>query len=164
MAAMQFALPCRQAVRELEHQSIRCLRTAPLLPGVYSQAGRHTRHRLRTCSSSSNGAVPSHNVQYGSFKLIIYSKADCPLCDGLKEKLKGLLQRAEFQPSLLSGAKLETRDITSNPDWETAYGLAIPVLTHAAIDNKYERKIPRPSPRLSADRLEQHIVKALTGS
>lgn len=35
------------------------------------------------------------------WRLIIYSKEGCHLCDGLKEKLEALLERAEFLPSVL---------------------------------------------------------------
>ncbi len=30
------------------------------------------------------------------------------------------------------------RDITSNPEWDEAYGLVIPVLTHTALDGSQE--------------------------
>lgn len=87
------------------------------------------------------------------------------------------------------------RDITRNPEWEAAYSIAIPVLSHAALDGSHEvsmlmicriwhvapsngldnvtigrllvamqRRIPRPAPRISADRLERHIVEALGGN
>lgn len=135
----------------------------------------------------------------------------------------------------------QMRDISRDPEWEAAYGIAIPVLSHAALDGSHEvrslcfhcthlpllhdaqytdartwkitwvtinispavgfyavgkishkvtllftcrlwdtapsanmvnvvigrlfvamqRRIPRPAPRLSADRLERHIVEAL---
>lgn len=35
------------------------------------------------------------------WRLIIYSKEGCHLCDGLKEKVEALLERAEFLPSAL---------------------------------------------------------------
>jgi hypothetical protein len=109
---------------------------------------------LKICSL--NGSAAPIRVKAGDFKLIIYSKPDCPLCDGLKvdtiaciqvymyvsrrcpsvrspvsdqlryiepnpkfddsdrralqDKVSSLLQRAEFQSSLLSGAKLEVME------------------------------------------------------
>lgn len=61
----------------------------------------------------------------------------------------------------LSGATLEVRDITTKPEWWEAYSLTIPVLTFSRDNSDTEVKVPRPSPRLSADRLEAHIAKSL---
>jgi hypothetical protein len=73
-----------------------------------------------------------------SFKLIIYSKEDCHLCDGLKEKLAALLERASFVPSVLSGVELEVRDISGNSTWEAAYSMSVPVLARADLDGSNE--------------------------
>lgn len=40
---------------------------------------------------------------------MLYTKADCPLCAGLQEKVAGLLARAAFMPSALSSYQLEVR-------------------------------------------------------
>ncbi|KAJ1378038.1 Thioredoxin-like superfamily [Sesbania bispinosa] len=63
-----------------------------------------------------------------SRKLLLYSKPGCCLCDGLKEKLQ-----AAF---LLSGPDSlhDIRDITSNPEWESAYQYEIPVLAKVLSD------------------------------
>ncbi|KAK9907738.1 hypothetical protein WJX75_008971 [Coccomyxa subellipsoidea] len=53
------------------------------------------------------------------------------------------------------------RDITTEPAWWEAYSLTIPVLTFADADGSNEVKVPRPSPRMSTDRLGQHLEKAL---
>ncbi|KAL4450541.1 hypothetical protein ABPG77_000897 [Micractinium sp. CCAP 211/92] len=97
------------------------------------------------------------------WRLIIYSKEGCHLCDGLKEKLEALLERAEFLPSVLSAAELEVRDIAAQPEWESKYAMSIPVLAAAAADGSGEVEVPRPSPRLSADALQRHIEKFLAG-
>ncbi|KAK9813295.1 hypothetical protein WJX72_011996 [[Myrmecia] bisecta] len=111
----------------------------------------------RGLGSSTGGDTPASP----GFKLIIYSKPGCHLCDGLKEKVQALLDRAQFMPSVFSSAHLEVRDITTKPEWESAYGLVIPVLTSACLDDSQEVKIPRPSPRLTAERLGRHIEQAL---
>lgn len=152
-------------------QAAFCLRASYTIPGPFvhlsstqtAKARKTLFNPLAHSSSSYNGSSAPTQTKAGKFKLIIYSKPDCPLCDGLKEKVSGLLRRAEFQQSLLSGAKLEVRDIMSNPEWEAAYSMAIPVLAHSALDGSHEQKVPRPAPRLSADRLERHIVEALGG-
>ena len=38
---------------------------------------------------------------------ILYTKPECPLCDGLKDKLAALIARAHFLPSFLTDAELE---------------------------------------------------------
>ncbi|MDJ0529789.1 MAG: glutaredoxin family protein, partial [Microcystis sp. M53600_WE12] len=54
-----------------------------------------------------------------TIELILYSKPDCHLCEGLLEKLEKIRQ-PEWQ--------LEIRDITSREDWFNAYQYEIPVL------------------------------------
>eukprot|EP00878_Enallax_costatus_P009143 GHUV01009557.1.p1 GENE.GHUV01009557.1~~GHUV01009557.1.p1 ORF type:complete len:148 (+),score=40.88 GHUV01009557.1:322-765(+) len=90
----------------------------------------------------------------------LYTKPDCPLCDGLKDKLQGLIDRAEFMPSFLTGATLEVRDISSNAAWQDAMHLSIPVLAVADADGE-EVILPRPQPRITADRLQRHLQEAL---
>ena len=70
--------------------------------------------------------------------LIIYSKEGCHLCDSLKTKVEALLDRAEFAPCALTGGRLEVRDITSNPAWEQAFSMTIPVLAAARLDGSGE--------------------------
>jgi len=140
---------------------------APKLPALTSQSqdcrynGRLSL-KHRHVPSRALHTVQASAIEAGSFKLVIYSKPGCCLCDGLKEKVSAVLQKAQFQPSLLTGADIEVRDITTRPEWEQAYAMEIPVLAHASLDNSNEKQIPRPAPRLSADRLEKHIISALT--
>ena len=84
-------------------------------------------------------------------RLILYSKPDCHLCEGLQEKL-AQISEIEFE--------LEVRDITTREDWWTAYQYEVPVLCQDLSTN--ERLIPRPSPRASVQQLTQMLQKYLT--
>ncbi|NJK36480.1 MAG: glutaredoxin family protein [Oscillatoriales cyanobacterium RM2_1_1] len=86
--------------------------------------------------------------------LILYSKPDCHLCEGLQEKL----EQIQANPQSKCRFELEIRDITSNPVWFQRYQYEIPVLcqlTHGSTENP----LPRPSPRLSVERLESMLEK-----
>lgn len=121
--------------------------------------GVHT-PRLRPatlqCRSSSSSVLGDSNLF-----LIIYSKPGCHLCDGLKDKVQAVLDKAMFQPSPLSHASLQIRNILEEPEWESAYGMVIPVMTAIKSGQSEELKIPRSPPRISADRLSDHIIKSL---
>ncbi|MEI6442993.1 MAG: glutaredoxin family protein [Nostocales cyanobacterium ELA583] len=80
-------------------------------------------------------------------QLILYSKPGCHLCEGLQEKLEQI-KNLSFE--------LEIRDITTRDDWFAAYQYEIPVLYLLTSDGK-EKLIPRPSPRLSVERLEKML-------
>lgn len=111
-------------------------------------------------------------------RLIVYTKPDCPLCDGLKDRIEALIARAAFTPgAALAGAELEVRDISTNPDWQDDLHLSVPVLAarkrggdggggdggggDAGDVDGGEIVLPRPQPRITADRLERHIEAAL---
>jgi len=91
---------------------------------------------VRTAASLSGGVVTA--AAPAPFKLVVYSKEDCPLCDKLKEKLESIMDRAAFMPSVLSGVELEVRDISSNPAWEAAYSMSVPVMAAALPDGSNE--------------------------
>ncbi|MTJ51730.1 glutaredoxin family protein [Anabaena sp. UHCC 0253] len=82
-------------------------------------------------------------------QLILYSKPGCHLCEGLQEKLEQI-QNLSFE--------LEVRDITTRNDWFAAYQYEVPVL-HLLTSDGTEQSIPRPSPRLSVERLETMLGK-----
>lgn len=89
-----------------------------------------------------------------TYRLILYSKPGCHLCEGLQEKLEQI-QGLDFT--------LEVRDITSRDDWFQSYQFEIPVL---ALELSSEPDgesttypIPRPSPRASVKQLEQMLQK-----
>jgi hypothetical protein len=80
-------------------------------------------------------------------QLILYSKPGCHLCEGLQEKLEQI-ENLSFE--------LEIRDITTRDDWFAAYQYEVPVM-HLLTSDGAERPIPRPSPRLSVERLEKML-------
>ncbi|MTJ07766.1 glutaredoxin family protein [Anabaena sp. UHCC 0204] len=82
-------------------------------------------------------------------QLILYSKPGCHLCEGLQEKLEQI-KNLSFE--------LEVRDITTRDDWFAAYQYEVPVL-HLLTSDGTEQSIPRPSPRLSVERLETMLGK-----
>lgn len=92
------------------------------------------------------------------WKLILYSKPGCHLCEGLQEKLEQV-QAPTFN--------LEIRDITTRADWFQAYQYEIPVLfalqaedASSEIDDRASlMPIPRPSPRSTVRQLEQMLQK-----
>ncbi|MBE9033224.1 glutaredoxin family protein [filamentous cyanobacterium LEGE 11480] len=77
-------------------------------------------------------------------ELILYAKPGCHLCEGLEEKLRAIDQLE---------ITLEVRDILTQPRWFEQYQYEIPVLFWR-IDGQ-EQPIPRPSPRLSVEKLTQ---------
>jgi len=80
--------------------------------------------------------------------LILYSKPDCHLCEGLQEKLEQITE-VSFD--------LEIRDITTRKDWFECYQYSIPVLCCQVSDR--EEILPRPSPRASVKQLSQLLQK-----
>ena len=76
--------------------------------------------------------------------LILYSKPDCHLCEGLEEKL-AQVTNIDFQ--------LEIRDITTREDWFNIYQYEVPVLCQQLPEK--EQTLPRLSPRASVKQLEK---------
>lgn len=92
-------------------------------------------HRPRRIYSSSG----LDGSSLAPFKLIIYSKDECPLCDKLKDKVRAILDRANFATSSpFTGIELEIRNIKSNAQWEAAYSLSIPVLAYETLNDNVE--------------------------
>ncbi|MGK7916107.1 MAG: glutaredoxin family protein [Prochloraceae cyanobacterium] len=83
-------------------------------------------------------------------RLILYSKPDCHLCEGLQEKLEKI-ENLDFE--------LEIRDITSREDWFAAYQYEVPVLCQDRQGK--EQPLPRPSPRASVKQIERMLQKYL---
>ena len=86
-----------------------------------------------------------------TIELILYSKPDCHLCEGLLEQLEKIRQ-PEWQ--------LEIRDITSREDWFNAYQYEIPVLCQKLATG--EKILPRLSPRANAEQLARLLANNLT--
>lgn len=55
--------------------------------------------------------------------LVVYTRADCPLCDDFIAELARLLGPAD-EP-------VELRDVDADPAARRRFGLKVPVLTHA---------------------------------
>ena len=83
-------------------------------------------------------------------ELILYSKPDCHLCEGLQEKLEQV-GNIEFE--------LEIRDINTRADWFEAYQYEVPVLCQKTSNG--EKPLPRLSPRATVAKLEQMLQKNL---
>ena len=84
--------------------------------------------------------------------VVLYSKPGCGLCDEARELLRTLL--AERARSGLAAAPLEERDITTDPAWEAAFFLEIPVVEIG------ERRLPL---AMSAAKLRRLLDEALDG-
>ncbi|WP_083617781.1 glutaredoxin family protein [Planktothrix serta] len=87
--------------------------------------------------------------------LILYSKPDCHLCEGLQEKI----EKIQASSQTLGEFQLEIRDITTREDWFQTYQYEIPVLFKSSDIDNIEQRIPRPSPRMSVTQLEQVLHK-----
>ncbi len=83
-------------------------------------------------------------------QLILYSKPECHLCEGLLEKLQQI-QDIEIE--------IEIRDITTRQDWFNLYQYEVPVLYQKL--SSEEKPIPRPSPRASVAQLSTMLQKYL---
>ena len=83
-------------------------------------------------------------------KLILYSKQECCLCEGLLTKLQQV-KNVEFE--------LETRDITTNSEWFDRYQYEIPVLCLVNAQQQ-EQELPRLSPRSPIEKLEKLLKNA----
>ncbi|AFY83258.1 glutaredoxin family protein [Oscillatoria acuminata] len=87
-------------------------------------------------------------------RLILYSKPDCHLCEGLQEKIEQI-RDLKFE--------LEVRDITTQAEWFAAYQYEIPVLCRVidpdpdSENQAKEEPLPRPSPRASVQQVQQML-------
>ncbi|MFN5399670.1 MAG: glutaredoxin family protein [Pseudanabaena sp.] len=82
-------------------------------------------------------------------KLILYSKQDCCLCEGLLAKLQQV-KNVDFE--------LEVREITTNPDWFDRYQYEIPVLCLLNAQQQ-EQELPRFPPRSPVTKLEDLLQR-----
>lgn len=106
----------------------------------------------RSLSDSNPAPVPRR-------KLVLYSKKECCLCDALKDKLHTAFMIGSDHS--LTDFELEVRDISTNPQWEKAYQYEIPVLARILADGS-EETLPRMSPRLTAEQVQQKLAALLT--
>ncbi len=84
--------------------------------------------------------------------VVLYSKPGCGLCDETRALLEALL--AERTRTGLSAPPIEERDITTDPAWEAAFFLEIPVVEIGA------RLLPL---AISARALRRLLAEALDG-
>ena len=82
-------------------------------------------------------------------RLVLYSKQDCCLCEGLLAKLQQV-KNLSFE--------LEIREISSNSDWLERYQYEVPVLC-LLNDHDQEQVLPRLSPRSPIEKLESLLQR-----
>jgi hypothetical protein len=130
----------------------------------------------------------SRHAATAALSLRIYSSEECPLCDGLKEKLDALRERAKFQLDIWANMQVEVRsiigtavvtgapagcrgheivqaiDVDQDQHLKDKYRMRIPVLEVEAAGGEW-KELPFQSPRLTADalgkRLEKHISEVI---
>lgn len=106
---------------------------------------------LPQLKSSSLSRLTTYDLQLKFMHLILYSKPECHLCEGLQEKLAQIL--ATHQE-----LSLEVRDITLQDDWWQAYQYEVPVLFLCSDDGR-SLLLPRPSPRATVGQIQQMLQK-----
>ena len=84
--------------------------------------------------------------------VVLYSKPGCGLCDEARSLLEALL--ADRARQGLAAPPMEERDITTDPAWEAAFFLEIPVVEIG------DRRLPLAT---SAARLRRLLGEALDG-
>lgn len=84
--------------------------------------------------------------------VVLYSKPGCGLCDETRELLATIL--ADRARAGLAAPTIEERDIGTDPAWESAYFLEIPVVEIA------DRRLPLAT---SAAKLRRLLAEALDG-
>ncbi|MFM8526275.1 MAG: glutaredoxin family protein [Cyanobacteriota bacterium] len=77
----------------------------------------------------------------------LLTRQGCCLCEGLAERLA----------ALMPPPPLELVDVDQDPDLQARYGLEVPVLA-IAVDGHW-RDLPRVSPRLGGDGLQQWLLR-----
>eukprot|EP00889_Picochlorum_renovo_P008101 jgi/Picre1/35131/NNA_002594.t1 len=78
-------------------------------------------------------------------------KEDKPLPCSQQEKFTHSTKRAEW-------FEIEVRDVKTNPAWDEKYAMQVPVMA-VELQQGGEAIIPRTSPRVTADKLERHIIE-----
>ena len=122
--------------------------------------------------SSSSSSSPSSPLP----SLVLYSRRNCPLCQGLEEKVRSALARGAFLPgSRLRGVILEIRSIEENEVWEAAFATEVPVLFWREGETGEggkegggggggggkETPIPRSPPRVTVEKLSSTLEAAM---
>eukprot|EP00850_Spirogloea_muscicola_P002748 SM000010S04386 [mRNA] locus=s10:1331047:1332107:- [translate_table: standard] len=116
----------------------------------------HSPPACRSLAAEAEGSSGVAQLRAEPRRLIIYSRPGCCLCDGLKEKVDACRQSGG-----LADLVVEVRDITMRSDWEEAYRYEIPVMARALAGGS-EAVLPRPSPRVSVERLQRQLEEAFS--
>lgn len=114
--------------------------------------------RGRALATMGGGAPTPSGASSFRPSIIVYTKRDCPLCDGLALNLEEVQQHVDFA--------ISKRYIEERAEWEELYRYEVPVLvglTPAGV----ELPIPRPSPRAAGaflmKWLRKHYFEKLAG-
>lgn len=116
--------------------------------------------RRRTLAKASEGSL---RAQDDEMKLVLYSKPECSLCDGMKAKVEAVLDAAQYTGGVLAGMGLEVRDTSTNESWWELHGNSVPVLCLAVANREEEIRLPKPAVRLNASRLGKRIEEQING-
>lgn len=123
-----------------------------------------TAHR----STHRRRALASDDAREGAVRaptIAVYTKPECCLCDGLKEKIVRALELAELGArssrtggtrDALRGFALDARDVSANDAWAELYGGSVPrvfVQDPASSSPEAWVEFPRPPPKTSAERV-----------
>ena len=94
-----------------------------------------------------------------SLLLILYSRKDCCLCQGLEQRLRNLALNHLNPPLELRVIDIDSAD--TSEDIRVRYDLQVPVMLLGTTDLKEIIELPRVSPRLNGDALYQWLEKLL---
>mmetsp|Transcript_19421 Transcript_19421/g.52256 ORF Transcript_19421/g.52256 Transcript_19421/m.52256 type:complete len:142 (-) Transcript_19421:665-1090(-) len=115
--------------------ALACLSLVPRIEPV------HRRAQPVLLRTADDRAVNTH-AESSAFRpsLTLYTKANCPLCEGLEANLEDLREHLDFT--------LSKRWIEDNDEWMELFKYEVPVLL-GSTPSGGEVEIPRPSPRSS---------------
>ena len=165
-----FVVVTRDRRRRQERLIVSTPTSSPSLPSSPKARGGPTRLTPSTAAAAAatTGGEPSSSSSNAesppSLALVLYSKQNCPLCQGLEEKVRAALSRGAFMPgSKLKDVTLEIRDIETKKEWEAAFAMEVPVLfwKEETGGESKETPIPRSPPRVTAEKLSTTLEAAM---
>lgn len=178
--ARAFPGASRRSLSARDAHSVRPRRTnvVAVHPGASnpSRVRRATVPRAISDGNETNASSPASAPQPADEpRLILYTKPGCCLCEGLEEKLAEVMSAdaavGGAVGDVLREMTLETRDVSTDEAWATAYAMEVPVVTFATTKEDGEERetpLPRPAPRLTAARLAvrlgQDVAAARAGT
>jgi hypothetical protein len=149
---------------------------APAQPAIVFGGGGAASPSAPSAPSSPPAAAPTATT----FRLAVYTKPGCPLCDNLADRAQAVLDRAAFLPGggalgragVDVRAGVERRDVSleGREEWARLHAGEVPVLVMLRSrgdgggkeDEEEEVPVARPPPRVTADKLERHLAAAAT--